>query len=222
MPCAGLRGLLGGVRAPAPLEARCSGKRRSPAISIPLSTKHWRYRHRKFRGADRALPAGAEECARARPRLGVNEGTNDCDTRRPGLVHADAPPHRIDLLVRIAAGVVTSGQWFRHAEQGLTGVVFHIRSAILVRIGRVDRLPPDRALLSERKLRIALRSRLAQVPTRLAGSKTIKATFFLEAWPLGEAGSAHAAVDAHTSKRLCQWLCRKHNVKYGGIRALPG
>ena len=141
MPCAGLRGLLGDVRAPALLEARCSGKRRSPAISILLSTKHWRYRPRKFRGADRALPAGAEECARARPRLGVNEGTNDCDTRWPGLVHADAAPHRINLLARFAAGVVTSGQWFRHAEQGLTSVACHIRAAISVRIGRVDRLP---------------------------------------------------------------------------------
>ena len=56
-----------------------------------------------------------------------------------------------------------SGQWLRHAEQGLTGDVFHIRAAISVRIGRVDRL--------------------AQVPTRLAGSETIKATFFLEPGP---------------------------------------
>ena len=118
-----------------------SGKRNSPASSILLSTKHWRYRPRKFRGADRALPAGAEECARARPRLGVSQEPNDCDTRRLGLVHAGATPHRLHLLARIAVGVVTSGRWFPHAEQGLTGDVFHIRSAILVRIGRVDRLP---------------------------------------------------------------------------------
>ena len=63
------------------------------------------------------------------------------------------------------------------------GVVFHIESAILVRIGRVDGLLPDRSLRSERKLRIAPHSRFAQVPKRLAGSKTIKVTFFLEAVP---------------------------------------
>ena len=49
-------------------------------------------------------PAGAEACAPARPRLGVNEGTNDCDTRRPGLAHAGATPHRLHLLACIAAG----------------------------------------------------------------------------------------------------------------------
>ena len=63
----------------------------------------------------------AEECVRARPRLGVHEGTHDCDTRRPGLADASASPHRLQLLARIAAGVVASGQWFRPAEQGLTG-----------------------------------------------------------------------------------------------------
>ena len=31
-------------------------------------------------------------------RLGVNEGTNDCDTRRPGLAHASAPPQRRTCL----------------------------------------------------------------------------------------------------------------------------
>jgi len=87
------------------------------------------------------LPAGAEQCAGARPRLGAREGTNDCDTRQLGLAHAGASPHRLHLLARIAAGVVTSGQWFRHAERALTGVVVPLRAAISVRIGRVDRLP---------------------------------------------------------------------------------
>ena len=45
----GVRGILGGVRAPARLEAKCSGKRNSPASSILLSTKHWRYRPRRLR-----------------------------------------------------------------------------------------------------------------------------------------------------------------------------
>ena len=30
---------------------------------------------------------------------------------------------------------------------------------------------------------------------------------------LGQASPAYAAVDAHASKRLYQWLCRKHKVK---------
>jgi len=41
-------------------------------------------------------------------------------TLAPGLPHARAPPHRLHLLALIATGVVTSGQWFRPAEQGLT------------------------------------------------------------------------------------------------------
>ena len=39
---------------------------------------------------------------------------------------------------------------------------------------------------------------------------------------LGQAIPAYAAIDAHATKRLRQWLCRKHKVKYGGVRALPG
>ena len=93
-----------------PWRPRCSGKRNSPASSIRLSTKHRRYRPRRLREADWALPAGAEACARARPRLRVRKGTNDCDTRRLGLA-------------RIAPEVVTSSQWLRHAEQGLAGRV---------------------------------------------------------------------------------------------------
>ena len=33
-------------------------------------------------------------------------------------------PHRRHPLPRAADGVVTSGQWFRHAEQGLSGRSF--------------------------------------------------------------------------------------------------
>jgi len=39
---------------------------------------------------------------------------------------------------------------------------------------------------------------------------------------LGRASPAYAAIDAHATKRLRQRLCRKHKVKYGGVRALPG
>ena len=156
MPCTGVRGFLA-VSAPRyPWRPRCSGKRSSPAISILLSSRHRRHRTRRLREADWALPAGAEERIHARPRPGGGEGIDDQDTRRPGLAHAGAPPHRLHLLARIAAGLVTSGRSFPHAEQGLAGDVVHIRSAILVRIGRVDQLPPDRSLRSERKVRIAL------------------------------------------------------------------
>ena len=77
----------------------CSGKRNSPASSTLLSTKHWRYRRRRLRGVDRALPGGAEECFRARPRLGVNAGTNDRDTRWPGL-HTQVPRHTACTCLR--------------------------------------------------------------------------------------------------------------------------
>ena len=35
-------------------------------------------------------------------------------------MHAGATPQCLHLLARIAAGAVTSGQWFRPAEQWLT------------------------------------------------------------------------------------------------------
>ena len=38
---------------------------------------------------------------------------------------------------------------------------------------------------------------------------------------LGQVGPAYAAVDAHTTKRLRQWLCRKHKVKAGKYARYP-
>ena len=38
---------------------------------------------------------------------------------------------------------------------------------------------------------------------------------------LGQASPAYAAVGAHASKRLRQWLCRKHKVKYGEFAHFP-
>ena len=49
-------------------------------------------------------------------------------------------------------------------------VVFQIKSAILVRISRVDQLPPDRSLRCDRKLRVMPHSRFAPQPNGLAGS----------------------------------------------------
>jgi len=37
---------------------------------------------------------------------------------------------------------------------------------------------------------------------------------------LGRASLARAAADAHSSKRLRRWLCRKRKVKSGGVRSL--
>ena len=48
MPCAGLWGLLGGVRAPVALEVRV--ERSSPAISLLLSRRPCRHRPRRPRG----------------------------------------------------------------------------------------------------------------------------------------------------------------------------
>ena len=38
---------------------------------------------------------------------------------------------------------------------------------------------------------------------------------------LGQASPAYAAIDAHTSKRLRRWLCRKHKVKSGEFVRFP-
>ncbi|WP_419906873.1 group II intron maturase-specific domain-containing protein [Hoeflea sp.] len=38
---------------------------------------------------------------------------------------------------------------------------------------------------------------------------------------LGQVNPAYAAVDAHTTKRLRQWLCRKHKVKIGKYARYP-
>ena len=54
------------------------------------------------------------------------------------------------------------------------------KSAILVRIGRVDLLPPDRSLRCARKLRTAPHCRSPE-PKGLGGSSTMESTFFLEA-----------------------------------------
>ena len=58
-------------------------------------------------------------------------------------------------------------------------VVFTIKSAILVRIGRVDLLPPDCSLQYERKLRIAPRSRFPPEPKPPA-AKRLRMHSFLE------------------------------------------
>ena len=38
---------------------------------------------------------------------------------------------------------------------------------------------------------------------------------------LGQVAPAYAAIDAHATKRLRQWLCRKHKVKYGKYVRFP-
>ena len=38
---------------------------------------------------------------------------------------------------------------------------------------------------------------------------------------LGQVNPAYAAIDAHTTKRLRQWLCRKHKVKAGKYARFP-
>ena len=62
-------------------------------------------------------------------------------------------------------------------------VVFPIKSAILVRIGRVDLLPPDRSLQYERKLRIAPRSRFAPEPKSPAAKRLRMHSFLKQCRP---------------------------------------
>ena len=38
---------------------------------------------------------------------------------------------------------------------------------------------------------------------------------------LGQVSPAYAAIDAHTTKRLRQWLCRKHKVRGGKFVRFP-
>ena len=83
-----------------------------------------------------------------------------------------------------------------------SAVGFQIETAILLSIGRLDRLPPDRSPRAERCLRIASHSRFAQVPTGLAGSRTIQATCLLEAGP-----TAIATAQSEHSERI--------HVEYG-------
>ena len=49
--------------------------------------------------------------------------------------------------------------------------------------------------------------------------------WFLTGWAnyfcLGQVSPAYAAVDAHTTKRFRQWLCRKHKVKSGKYVRFP-
>ena len=115
MAYAGVRGILGVVRLEALVQRQAQlVSKVDPAVNYVLAVST-------------AQAAGSgSSAARRRGRvhpyaLGVNEGTNACDTRRPGLAHASAPRHCLHLFARIAAGVVTSGQWFRHAERALTG-----------------------------------------------------------------------------------------------------
>ena len=77
------------------------------------------------------------------------------------------------------------------------GAVFQIESAVSVRIGRFDRLPPDRSARSERKLRIADRSRFDSERKGLAGSETAGAPFCLLA-----GAAAVAAAQSRNSSRI--------------------
>ena len=39
---------------------------------------------------------------------------------------------------------------------------------------------------------------------------------------LGQVSPAYQAIDRHTNRRLRRWLCLKHKVRSGTVRALPG
>ena len=116
MPYAAVRGILGVVPLEAPVQRQAHlASRVDPAVNLVLAVS-------TAQVAGSGLTA-ARRRGRAHERLGANEGTNDSDTRQLRLAHACATAHRLHLLARIEAGVVTGGQRLRHAEQGLTGRV---------------------------------------------------------------------------------------------------
>src|SRR3979490_46975 len=62
--------------------------------------------------------------------------------------------------------------------------------------------------------------------TTLSAEKLVKRlNFKLSGWAnyfhLGPVSKAYRVVDAHTSHRLRQWLCRKHRVNGKGIKRYP-
>ena len=54
-----------------------------------------------------------------------------------------------------------------------------------------------------------------QAPDRLVGELNRMISGWARYFQLGQVSPAYAAVDAHTTKRLRQWLCRKHKVRSG-------
>ncbi|MXW68659.1 MAG: group II intron reverse transcriptase/maturase, partial [Acidimicrobiia bacterium] len=58
-----------------------------------------------------------------------------------------------------------------------------------------------------------------------SGDMVRRLNWMLSGWAnyyhLGQVSSAYAAIDAHTTKRLRQWLCRKHKVKAGKYVRYP-
>ena len=84
-------------------------------------------------------------------------------------------------LVPHAARILLLQRPAHAARVSAAPVAFQTKSAISVRIGRVDLLPPGPPLRSERKLRIAPHSQFAPEPKPLADSEAIEASFFLEA-----------------------------------------
>ena len=53
-----------------------------------------------------------------------------------------------------------------------------------------------------------------------SGEMVRRLNWMLSGWAnhfhLGQVSPAYAAIDAHTERRLRQWLCRKHKVRGGG------
>ena len=58
---------------------------------------------------------------------------------------------------------------------------------------------------------------LEEMVNRLNGLLTGWANYFY----LGQVSPAYGAIDAHTTKRIRQWLCRKHKIASGGWVRFP-
>ena len=60
-----------------------------------------------------------------------------------------------------------------------------------------------------------------QAPERLVGELNRMISGWARYFQLGQVSPAYATVDAHTAKRLRQWLCRKHKVRSGKYVRFP-
>ena len=101
------------------------------------------------------------------------------------------------------------------------------------RIGRNYRPQGKGAYIGTRPSKASVKSICRKISAQTAAKYGLMApeimvrrlNWMLSGWTnyyhLGQVNPAYAAIDAHTTKRLRQWLCRKHKVKSGKYARFP-
>ena len=101
------------------------------------------------------------------------------------------------------------------------------------RIGRNYRPQGKGAYIGTRPSKASVKSVCRKISAQTAAKYGLMApeimvrrlNWMLSGWTnyyhLGQVNPAYAAIDAHTTKRLRQWLCRKHKVKSGKYARFP-